>query len=314
MRDFRSICLTAGLGLAALGGWDANVQAAPLGEGAAPIKIAINEWTGQNVTAHVAGHLLEKLGYHVQYVTAGSFPQWIGMEDGSLDMTPELWTNNLGDIYPKLLAEKKVEPVGDLGLNARDGWAYTSATLAVCPGLPDWKALLKPECAAALATAETLPNGRLVDYPADWDTASAKEIEDFKVPFTAVPAGSEGALVAELQSALAAKQPLLLRFWAPHWLLAQTKELNWVDMPPCNPKDGGRCILPSPVIKVVRAGFGEKWPAAYALMKQYQLAADDQQKMMFEIDQNHKPIDDVVGQWLEANSAKWSGWVEDARK
>lgn len=313
MGAIRSICLSLGFGLAALSGWNAAASAAPLGDGGAPIKIAINEWTGQNITAHLAGQLLEKLGYQVQYVTAGSFPQWVGMQDGSLDLVPELWTNNLGDIYPKLLEAKKVEPVGDLGLNARDGWAYTDATAAACPGLPDWKALLEPGCISALATAETLPNGRLVDYPADWDTASARELEDFKIPFTAVPAGSEGALVAELQSALAAERPLLLRFWAPHWILAQAK-VNWLDMPPCDPKDGGRCILPAPVIKVVRTGFGEKWPAAYDLMKQFQLGADDQQKMTFEIDQGHKKIDDVVSGWLQANEAKWSGWVTDAKK
>ncbi len=311
MLSARSICLAAAAGFVSL---TLNAAAAaPLGETQAPIRIALNEWTGQNITAHVAGQLLEKLGYTVQYVTAGSFPQWIGMQDGSIDMTPELWTNNLGDIYPKMLAARQVEPVGDLCLNARDGWAYTDATLTICPGLPDWKALLEPACAAALATAETLPNGRLVDYPADWGTASANEIEDFKLPLTAVPAGSEGALVAELQAAAAADKPLLMRFWAPHWLLAEVK-LNWLDMPPCDPKDGGRCILPSPVIKVVRAGFGEKWPAAYAFMKQYQLGADDQQQMMMEIDQNKKEIGAVVGAWVEANSARWSPWIDAAKK
>jgi len=308
----RSIRLAAVAGFASLS-MSLSAAAAPLGEAQAPIRIALNEWTGQNITAHVAGQLLEKLGYKVQYVTAGSFPQWIGMRDGSIDMTPELWTNNLGDIYPKMLEAKQVEPVGDLGLNARDGWAYTDATLAVCPGLPDWKALLESSCAAALATAETLPNGRLVDYPADWGTASANEIEDFKLPLTAVPAGSEGALVAELQAAVAADKPLLMRFWAPHWLLAQVK-LNWLDMPPCDPKDGARCILPSPVIKVVRTGFGEKWPAAYAFMKQYQLGAEDQQQMMLEIDQNKKEIGAVVGAWVQANAARWSPWIDEAKK
>lgn len=313
MHEARSILLAAAAGFASLVLGPAAGTAAPLGDAEAPIRIALNEWTGQNITAHVAGQLLEKLGYKVQYVTAGSFPQWIGMQDGLIDMTPELWTNNLGDIYPKMLEAKQVEPVGDLGLNARDGWAYTDATLAICPGLPDWKALLEPSCAAGLATAETLPNGRLVDYPADWGTASANEIEDFKLPLTAVPAGSEGALVAELQAAAAADKPLLMRFWAPHWLLTQVK-LNWLDMPPCDPNDGARCILPSPVIKVVRAGFGEKWPAAYAFMKHYQLGAEDQQQMMLEIDQNKKEIGAVVGAWVEANSARWSPWIDEAKK
>jgi glycine betaine/proline transport system substrate-binding protein len=216
-------------------------------------------------------------------------------------------------MYPKLLAAKKVEPVGDLGLNAIDAWGYTEATKTVCPDLPDWKALLKPQCVSALATAETLPNGRLLDYPADWGTASAKELEDFKVPFTAVPAGSEGALVAELQAAIAANKPLLVRFWAPHWLLAKAK-LNWVRMPPCDPNDGARCILPAPVLKVVRAGFGDKWPAAYALMSHFQLGAEDQQNVTFEVDQNHKKIDAAVSEWLNANGSKWSSWLDEAKK
>jgi glycine betaine/proline transport system substrate-binding protein len=312
MRIGRSICFAAA-SFMTLAIAPAIGTAAPLGDTNAPIRIALNEWTGQNITAHVAGQLLEKLGYKVQYVTAGAFPQWLGMKDGSIDMTPELWTNNLGDIYPKMLAAKEVEVVGDLGLNARDGWAYTDETAEVCPGLPSWKALLEPTCAAALATAETLPNGRLVDYPADWGTASANEIEDFKLPLTAVPAGSEGALVAELQAAAAAKKPLLIRFWAPHWLLTNVK-LNWVSMPPCNPKDGARCILPSPVIKVVRTGFNDKWPAAYAFMKLYNLSADDQQKMTLEVDQNKKEIGAVVAAWVDANTANWSPWIDEAKK
>lgn len=119
--------------------------------------------------------------------------------------------------------------------------------------------------------------------------------------------------MAELQAAAAADKPLLMRFWAPHWLLAKVK-LNWLDMPPCDPKDGGRCILPSPVIKVVRAGFGEKWPAAYAFMKQYQLGAEDQQKMMLEIDQNKKEIGAVVSAWVDANTTRWSPWIDAAQK
>ncbi len=49
---------------------------APAGAGTVPestdsIKIAINEWTGQHITAHVAGEVLKRMGYNVEYVTAG---------------------------------------------------------------------------------------------------------------------------------------------------------------------------------------------------------------------------------------------------
>jgi len=54
-------------------------HSAELGAKDEPIKLAMLEWTGAHVTTHVAGQLLEKLGYKVEYVTAGNFrnfPAW----------------------------------------------------------------------------------------------------------------------------------------------------------------------------------------------------------------------------------------------
>ena len=47
-------------------------QAAELGAVDQPIKLAINEWTGQHVTTHIAGEMLKAAGYKVEYVTAGT--------------------------------------------------------------------------------------------------------------------------------------------------------------------------------------------------------------------------------------------------
>jgi len=39
---------------------------------AEPIKIAINEWTGQHLSANIAGSVLKEMGFEVEYVTASS--------------------------------------------------------------------------------------------------------------------------------------------------------------------------------------------------------------------------------------------------
>ena len=39
------------------------VQTADLGAVDDPIKLAINEWTGQHISTHVAGQMLEAAGY-----------------------------------------------------------------------------------------------------------------------------------------------------------------------------------------------------------------------------------------------------------
>ena len=36
----------------------------------------------------------------------------------------ELWDNNLGDLYPVLIEEGDIVDIGDLGLDAREGWLY----------------------------------------------------------------------------------------------------------------------------------------------------------------------------------------------
>jgi glycine betaine/proline transport system substrate-binding protein len=290
----------------------ASATAQPLGNTNAPIKIAINEWTGQNLTAHIAGKLLEKLGYKVSYVNAGTLPQFTGLAGGTLSLSPEVWPSNLGEVYPKALAEGKLKPIGELGLHTRDGWIYTIYTKSACPVLPDWKALKSPSCIQALATPETFPNGRLLDYPADWGSASGPELKNADIPFTAVPAGSEGSLIAELQAASAAHKPLLMRFWSPHWVLSEAP-VEWLKMPPCDERNLAECIVAPPVMKVVWSGFAQEWPAGYALMKSLQVHADDQQKLIYAVDKQGKSLGQAADDWIVQHQGDWQGWLTAAR-
>jgi glycine betaine/proline transport system substrate-binding protein len=245
-------------------------------------------------------------------VTAGNFPQFSGLADGTLSASVEVWLNNVGDIYPKVLEEKKIENIGLLDLETREGWIYPKYMEQVCPGLPDWTALNKPECVQALSTPETAPNGRFLDYPADWGSRAATIIADNNMPYTAVPAGSEGALVAELESANAAKSPLVMMFWAPHFALAQT-EVEWVKMPPCKIQDNAHCITPPDVAKIVWSGFAAKWPAAYELLKNLKMDAEQQQEIMLRVDKKGEKLEDVVKEWVDKNEATWKPWVDAAK-
>jgi glycine betaine/proline transport system substrate-binding protein len=308
----KSVSRLAGVTLAFVLAAAAPSSAAEVGSKDDPIKLAILEWTGAHVSSHVAGQLLEKLGYKVEYVTAGNFPQFSGLADGTLSASVEVWMNNVGDIYPKALEEKKIENAGSLALETREGWIYPKYMEQTCPGLPDWKALEKPECVQALSTPDTAPNGRFLDYPADWGSRSATIIADNSMPYTAVPAGSEGALVAELESAAAAKSPLIMMFWGPHYALAQT-EVGWVTMPPCKEQTNEHCITPPNVDKIVWSGFSEKWPAAYALLKAFKMDAKQQQEMMLRVDKKGEKIEDVVKEWVDKNEATWKPWIDAAK-
>ena len=58
--------MKAGLSALAISAVAMSAQAAELGATGEPIKLAINEWTGQHVTTHVAGEMLKAAGYDVE--------------------------------------------------------------------------------------------------------------------------------------------------------------------------------------------------------------------------------------------------------
>lgn len=299
-------------------------HAAEMGAVDEPIKLAINEWTGQHVTTHVAGEMLKAAGYKVEYVTAGMMNQFQALADGDIDATLEIWSSNVSDEYAKKIEEGTVVEIGDLGLNAKEGIAYPAHVADLCPGLPAWEAL--KDCAQVFATAETLPMGRLVDYPADWGTPGADRMAGLDLPFKAVPAGSEGALIAELRASTERKSPLLITFWQPHWAMS-AYDVKFVDLPPgeeaCftdpawgpNPNAVNDCdFAPSRIFKAGWSGMAEKWPAAYEILSNYQLSVEDQQPMMGAIDVDGGKVEGVVAEWMAGNEDKWRPVVDAATK
>ena len=78
-----------------------GAYAADMGAKDEPIKLAINEWTGQHISTHIAGETLKKAGYQVEYVTAGYDAQFTAMADGEIHGTMEVWSSNAPDLWKK---------------------------------------------------------------------------------------------------------------------------------------------------------------------------------------------------------------------
>lgn len=287
-------------------------QAAELGDTETPIRLAINEWTGQHLTTHIAGQILEQAGYTVEYVTAGYYNMYEAIGEGEIHAALEVWESNVADQYYNVLEEGGVVEVGDLGLTAREGFAYPAHVAEICPGLPAWEAL--QDCAMQFATAETIPQGRLVDYPADWGTPGADRVDALELPFRAVPAGSEGALIAELRASTERETPLLMIFWQPHWAAA-AYDVEFVALPEgteaCyedasvgpNPNATGDCdFLPSRIFKVAWAGLAEQAPAAYEILEAYQMTTAEQEPMMGAVDVDGQSVEEVAAAYVAENA------------
>ncbi|MGI9332440.1 MAG: glycine betaine ABC transporter substrate-binding protein, partial [Gammaproteobacteria bacterium] len=154
-----------------------------------------------------------------------------------------------------------------------------------------------------------------------WGTPGADRMKGLALPFKAIPAGSEGALIAELKAAVAKGSPLFMVFWQPHWALAEY-ETEWVDMPQAepacfsdpawgsNPNEVNDCdFAAARVFKVVWSGFEDKWPAAYDIVQAVSIDTSMQQDMMAQIDQKGGDLKTEVAKWMVANAATVDTWI-----
>ena len=105
----KSLALATAMTFLVAGG----VSAANVPESTDPIKVIKNDWTGQLFSTEVLGGLLQKMGYNIEYVSAGALPQHPGIAQGNLHVQTEVWTNNVGDLYPGLVDKGEIVVVGE---------------------------------------------------------------------------------------------------------------------------------------------------------------------------------------------------------
>ena len=288
------------------------------------IKLAINEWTGQHITTHIAGETLKKMGYDVEYVTAGYFPQFTALREGNLTATLEIWTNNVGEHFDSAISSGNVVSLGAVGVVGYEGWAYPKHMEEQCPGLPAFEALAA--CAELFSSPDTYPSGRLIDYPSEWGGNADAMIAAMNIDYVALPSGSEGAMAAELKSAAVGGTAALVRWWTPHWLEAEL-DLGWVELPEyepacdtdpawgLNPDAVGDCnwaVVGPAIYKAVWVGMKDKWPAAYAFLEDYRISNEIQIPLMQAVDSEGRDIEDAIAEWMDENVDLWKGWIDEA--
>ncbi|MEM7122756.1 MAG: ABC transporter substrate-binding protein [Pseudomonadota bacterium] len=299
-----------------------SAQAQSVPESDEPIKLAMNEWTGQHVSTTVAGEVLKRMGYNVEYVTAGYYPQLTALADGDLDATLEIWSSNIGEGFDAAMDTGNVQVLGESGLRPQEAWYVPSYVIDMCPGLPDWEAL--HDCVDLFSTADTAPSGRFLDYPADWGDTNAQRIAALDLDYVSIPSGGEGAIIAEIKSAVEREAPLLTMFWEPHWLHAQV-DMERVYLPEyydgchddaslgLNPDATYDCDWGGAEIwKVVNKGLQDSHPAAWNLIEVYSIDNNEQAQMMSEIDDKGRDLIEVVNEWLDNNPDKVKAWTDQA--
>ncbi|MFJ6326164.1 MULTISPECIES: ABC transporter substrate-binding protein [unclassified Rhizobium] len=286
-----------------------------------PIKISMNNWTSQNVLSHVAGILLEKKGFEVEYIPSDGQLQFQAIADGDLDFQIEVWEGSHLTAFNNALATGNLVDYGTHAATTREDWWYPEYVKGVCPGLPSWEALNK--CAKLFATAETGDRGRFVGPPADWGKHYAERIAALKMNFEEVPVGQAATLWAELQAAYDRKEPIVLFNWTPNFIEARFKG-EFVEFPQysaeclSDPKWGSNpdavydCGAPANgyLKKAAWKGLETKWPAASQVLKQINFTNEQIAAASAMVDVSGLTSEDAAAKWVAENESVWTAWMK----
>ncbi len=285
-----------------------------------PIILTIHDWTGQYITTHIMGRVLEKMGYNVKYQQADYIAQFAGLESGDLHVAMEMWETTGKQAMEESLKTGKTVDLGETGMKAIEEWWYPLYMKERCPGLPDWKALNK--CAKEFATPETAPKGRYLGGPVTWAGFDDERAEALGLDFEVVHAGTDAALFAEIQSAYQRKAPILAWVYTPHWAPIKFKG-EWVEFPrytdDCyndpkwgiNPSMAYDCGKPRGWIKKVGwAGGDKKWPKAFQAIRKFRIDNQTMGEMIGKVDLEGRKVDEVVEEWIVKNESVWRAWTQ----
>ena len=311
----RLLGMTTALSLAAL---QATAEA-PETEQA--IKIALNNWSSQNLSSYVVGGVLESMGYSVEYIQADAMAQFAGLETGDITLQTEIWPTTQGARFADGLSSGNLADLGSLGLSAQEEWWYPLYMKEHCPTLPDWTALLEAECAQAFSSPQTAPNGRYLGGPASWEGFDDERVEALGLPWTVIHAGSDAAMWAELDSAYKRKAPIMMWVFSPHWWPTKY-EGEFVQFPAyaeecyndvswgMNTSAKYDCGKPMGELhKTAWAGGADIWPSAYDTIANVSFSLDQYAALISAVDLDGNDAKDVADQWLAENESIWKSWV-----
>ncbi|WP_135447592.1 MULTISPECIES: ABC transporter substrate-binding protein [Tabrizicola] len=285
-----------------------------------PIKLTLHDWTGQLITTNIMAAVLEEAGYNVELVQADYLAQFAGLETGDLHVAMEIWETTGREAMDAATATGNVVVMGETGMLAKEEWWYPEYMKEKCPGLPDWQAL--NDCAEQFATPETAPKGRYLGGPVTWGGFDEERVAALGLNYEVIHAGTDAAMFAELESAYQRQAPILLWVYAPHWAPQKFKG-EWVEFPPyepaCytdpawgpNPQATHDCGKPfGPIWKVAYKGLAEKWPGAAKAVEAFRIDNDTMGGMIAKVDLEGQSVEDVVDEWMTANEALWTSWIE----
>jgi glycine betaine/proline transport system substrate-binding protein len=285
--------------LLSFGPCTALAQAAPEPASCQTVRFADIGWTDVTATTGLASHLLRRLGYQPQ-VTVLSVPvTFASMKNKDIDVFLGNWMPSMEGDSRAYFADGSVEVVGANLTGAK----YTLAVPAYTheAGLKDFADISRfaRELKHEIYGIEPGNDGNRLLL--EMIKKNQLGLGKFKLVES-----SEQGMLAQVERAYAARQPIVFLGWEPHPMNTRfdIRYLSGGDAS-FGPNFGGATVFTN-----TRAGYLRECPNVGRLVKNLRFTLRGESEMMAGILDRHLAPEAAAEEWLKANPEAMKGWLE----
>ncbi|GHB28418.1 hypothetical protein GCM10007094_16170 [Pseudovibrio japonicus] len=296
-----------------------------------PIVFAGLDWDSNAFHNSVAQFIAEKgYGCETDVIPGSTIPLLNGMARGDIDVTMEIWPDNVTEALAEGQERKQFV---DLGVNfpdATQAWFVPKYLVegddAPAKGLKSVADL--PKYKDVFADPEEPGKGRFYNCIAGWgcEVINSKKLNAYKLNETYVNfrPGTGAALAAAIESNLRRKKPILFYYWGPTWVMGKViDDLVQLEEPAYNKEIWDELSDETDPSKVTRAvayplsathvyvntEFHETAPKLVEFLTAYETTSNDVSKALAFMQDTGGTTDDAAVEFLKTNEELWTNWV-----
>lgn len=291
-------------------------------------RIVMGDFSWESVQVHnrIAGFILEHgYGYEVDYMFGESIPILLGLRRGDVDVTTEIWIDNLYDAILEAIVSEEIISLGANYPEAPQGWYVPTyviegdENLGIEPIAPDLKTVndLKHH-ANVFADPLDSSKGRFYNAPTGWvahDINNAKiEAYGLEQYYNSFNTGSDAGLATAIIRAYERGEPILAYNWEPNWVIGLL-DMTLLEEPTYNAKqwnDNYGTAYPASKVQVfVNRDFPSKAPRAAGLLANYTTTLEQTNEFLAYVKEENASAEDAAVWFLANNQETWEAWIID---
>jgi glycine betaine/proline transport system substrate-binding protein len=257
------------------------------------IKITYTDWPEGVVLSHLAAAVLEeKMGHQVELKLAETEAIFDSVAAGEQDVYLNAWLPFTQASYWKKHSFE-LERLGTVIEKTRLGLAVP--------------AYVNVTNINQLNENRALFGGNIIGIELDSGTTKITNaaIEEYKLNFTQLHVGTT-EMAVELGKAIAAKKPILITGWTPHWIFARYDLKMLIDTRNVYQPDGIR--------KFARPGFGKDLPEADRFLKRFAITENQLNALLLEVHHGRSSPEAITRSWMLAHPEIVKAWIAPEKK